>query len=111
METPQGYKEAGMQFALFKQLQMPKPWWENAEALIYKEAIAETGSCTVTVDRRIAPPTAAPERRVKVSLHTAPQYGDACHAYLPGDVPLAPGSSHHGNVHVRLAGWHSESSG
>jgi alkanesulfonate monooxygenase SsuD/methylene tetrahydromethanopterin reductase-like flavin-dependent oxidoreductase (luciferase family) len=41
METLQGYKEAGMQFALFNQLQMPKPWRENAEVLMYKEAIAE----------------------------------------------------------------------
>jgi len=30
-----------MKFALFNQLQMPKPWRENAEVLIYKEAIAE----------------------------------------------------------------------
>ena len=45
-----------------------------------------------------------------VSLHTAPQHGDAGHAYLPGDVPFAPGSSHHGNVHVRLAGCYNGSS-
>lgn len=30
-----------MKFALFNQLQMPKPWRENAEVLMYKEAIAE----------------------------------------------------------------------
>jgi hypothetical protein len=32
--------------------------------------------CTVTVDRRVAPPTAAPERGVRVSLHPAPQCSD-----------------------------------
>ncbi|MGH8066332.1 MAG: LLM class flavin-dependent oxidoreductase [Candidatus Entotheonellia bacterium] len=30
-----------MQFALFNQLQMPKPWRENAEVLMYREAIEE----------------------------------------------------------------------
>jgi alkanesulfonate monooxygenase SsuD/methylene tetrahydromethanopterin reductase-like flavin-dependent oxidoreductase (luciferase family) len=40
MQTPQGDKEAGMQCALFKQLQRPKPWRENAAALSYKEAMA-----------------------------------------------------------------------
>jgi alkanesulfonate monooxygenase SsuD/methylene tetrahydromethanopterin reductase-like flavin-dependent oxidoreductase (luciferase family) len=30
-----------MKFALFNQLQMPKPWRENAEALMRKEAIEE----------------------------------------------------------------------
>ena len=45
-----------------------------------------------------------------VSLHAAPQYGDACHAYLPGDALCAPGSSHHGNVHVRLVDCHTGSS-
>ena len=35
----------------------------------------------VTVDRRITPPTAGPERSVQVSLHSAPQYSDAGHAY------------------------------
>ena len=30
-----------MKFALFNQLQMPKPWRENAEVLMYKEAITE----------------------------------------------------------------------
>ena len=43
----------------------------------------------VTVDRRIAPPTAVPERGVIVSSHTAPQYPGACHAYLAGDSPRA----------------------
>jgi hypothetical protein len=81
----------------------------------YEQALRNRGdftpwSRTGTVDRRIAPPTAAPERRVKVSLHAAPQYGDACYAYLPGDVPCAPGSSHHGNVHVRLGDCRNGSS-
>jgi alkanesulfonate monooxygenase SsuD/methylene tetrahydromethanopterin reductase-like flavin-dependent oxidoreductase (luciferase family) len=30
-----------MKFALFNQLQIPKPWRQNAEVLMYKEAIAE----------------------------------------------------------------------
>jgi alkanesulfonate monooxygenase SsuD/methylene tetrahydromethanopterin reductase-like flavin-dependent oxidoreductase (luciferase family) len=30
-----------MKFALFNQLQMPKPWRENEEVLVYKEAIEE----------------------------------------------------------------------
>jgi alkanesulfonate monooxygenase SsuD/methylene tetrahydromethanopterin reductase-like flavin-dependent oxidoreductase (luciferase family) len=30
-----------MKFALFNQLQIPKPWRQNAEVLIYKEAIVE----------------------------------------------------------------------
>src|SRR5262245_37282520 len=50
----------------------------------------------VTVDRRIAPPTAVPERSMIVSCHAAPQYLGACHAYLAGDSPLAPVFSHHG---------------
>ena len=58
----------------------------------------------VAVDRRIAPPTAAPERSVPVSVHSAPQYSDAGYAYQPGGIPFVPGSSHHGNVHVRLGG-------
>jgi alkanesulfonate monooxygenase SsuD/methylene tetrahydromethanopterin reductase-like flavin-dependent oxidoreductase (luciferase family) len=33
--------EGAMKFALFNQLQMPKPWRENAEVLIHKEAIEE----------------------------------------------------------------------
>src|SRR5215467_4881798 len=45
----------------------------------------------VTVDRRIAPPTAATERRMIVSCHAAPQYSDADHEYLPGDTQLVPG--------------------
>ena len=44
----------------------------------------------VTVGRRIAPPTAAPERRMMISHHAAPQCPDACHAYLVGDSPYAP---------------------
>src|SRR2546428_12777516 len=43
-------------------------------------------SRTVTVDRRIAPPTAASERSMIVSCHAAPQCSDTCHAYLPGYV-------------------------
>jgi transposase InsO family protein len=65
----------------------------------------------VTVDRRIAPPTAVPERSMIVSCHAAPQYLGACHAYLAGDSPLAPVFSHHGSVHGALANWCSANHG
>src|SRR5262245_14221602 len=39
----------------------------------------------VTVERRIAPPPAVPERSVPVSEHSAPQCPDAGHAYRAGD--------------------------
>ena len=57
----------------------------------------------VTVDRRIAPPTAAPERSVPVSGHSAPQCPDVCHAYLAGDSLHTPAFSHRGSVHEALA--------
>jgi transposase InsO family protein len=57
----------------------------------------------VTVERRITPPPAVSERRMPVSVHAAPQYSDACHAYLAGDSPLAPAFSHRGSVHEALA--------
>src|SRR4029450_12830802 len=59
----------------------------------------------VTVDRRIAPPTAAPERRVILSHHAAPQCPEACHAYLAGDIRDAPAFSHHGSVHGALVDY------
>src|SRR5215467_7360073 len=31
----------GMKFALFNQLQMPRPWRQHEEVLMYKEAITE----------------------------------------------------------------------
>jgi Integrase core domain len=65
----------------------------------------------VTVERRIAPPPAVPERGVIVSSHTAPQYPGACHAYLTGDSPRAPVFSHHGSVHGALANWCSANLG
>ena len=65
----------------------------------------------VTVERRIAPPPAVPERGVIVSSHTAPQYPGACHAYLAGDSPRAPVFSHHGSVHGALANWYSANLG
>ena len=61
----------------------------------------------VTVERRIAPPPAVPERGVIVSSHTAPQCRDAWHAYGAGDSPLAPAFSHRGSVHGALAGLQS----
>jgi hypothetical protein len=42
-----------------------------------------------------------------VSVHSAPQYLDACHAYLAGDSLDAPAFSHYGSVHGALAGSHS----
>src|SRR4029453_5615149 len=63
--------------------------------------------CPVTVDRRIAPPTASSERSMIVSCHAAPQCSDTCHAYLPGGIQLGPGFSRRGSVHVRLGDWHS----
>jgi transposase len=57
----------------------------------------------VTVKRRVAPPPAVPERRMPVSVHAAPQYPDASHAYLAGDSPHAPAFSHRGSVHGALA--------
>jgi transposase InsO family protein len=57
----------------------------------------------VTVERQITLPPAVPERRMPVSVHAAPQYPDACHAYLAGDSPCAPTFSHRGSVHEALA--------
>jgi Winged helix-turn helix len=65
----------------------------------------------VTVDRRIAPPAAVPERRMMVSSHAAPQYPDACHAHRAGDSPHVPAFSHHGSVHGALADWRSANLG
>jgi uncharacterized protein YuzE len=62
---------------------------------------------SVTVDRRITPPTAVPERSVPVSVHSAPQCPDACHADRAGDSPDAPAFSHRGSVHEALADWQS----
>src|SRR5215475_1135514 len=78
-------------------------------------AVSASATCrgtsgSVTVDRRITPPTAAAERSMIVSCHAAPQCAEACHAYQPGDTPCVPGSSHHGNVHVRLGGCYNASS-
>jgi hypothetical protein len=61
----------------------------------------------VTVGRRITPPTTASDRSMPVSVHSAPQYPDACHANLAGDSPLAPAFSHRGSVHGALAGLQS----
>src|SRR5262245_28247103 len=59
----------------------------------------------VTVERRIAPPPAVPERGVIVSSHPAPQCRDAWHAYGAGGSRHAPAFSHRGSVHGALAGW------
>jgi hypothetical protein len=63
----------------------------------------------VAVDRWIAPPTTTSERSVPDSVHSAPQYSNACHAYQPGGTPLAPGFSHHGNIYVKPGGWYNGS--
>jgi hypothetical protein len=91
-----------------------KNWW------IYRFLDTKRRCCTiewnisrkvwsrpVTVGRRIAPSTAAPERGMRVSPHTAPQCPDTCHVYRPVGVHLDSGFSCHGNVHVRLGDWHS----
>ena len=65
----------------------------------------------VTVERQIAPPPAVPERRMPVSGHAAPQYPDACQAYLAGDSPHTPAFSHRGRVHGALADCCSASRG
>ena len=52
-----------------KRTREPKPF----VGLTHKPHCDAWGSRTITVDRRIAPPTAAPERGVKLSLHPAPQ--------------------------------------
>ena len=72
-----------------------------------REAFPKRGVHPVTVDRRITPPTAVPERSVRLSLHAAPQYPDAGHAYQAGDSPGAPAFSRRGSVHGALADWHS----
>jgi hypothetical protein len=59
----------------------------------------------VTVDRRIAPPTAASERSMIVSCHAAPQCAEACHAYRAGGRPRVPAFSHRDSVHEALADW------
>src|SRR5262249_7527464 len=64
-------------------------------------------SVCVTVERRIAPPPAAPERGVIVSSHTAPQSRDAWHAYCAGDGLHVPAFSPRGSVHAALAGSQS----
>jgi len=57
----------------------------------------------VTVDRRITPPTAAPERSVPVSGHSAPQCPDVYHAYPAGGSLHTPAFSHRGSAHEALA--------
>src|SRR5262245_43996668 len=71
-----------------------------------KRLLAPSGMM-VTVDRRIAPPTAAPERSVPVSGHSAPQCPDAGHAYPAGDNLHTPAFSHRGSVHEALADCYS----
>ena len=83
---------------------------------IQHEAIVSTQgesykNLMVTVERRIAPPPAAPDRRMMVSSHAAPQYPDACHAHLAGDNRHAPAFSHHGSVHGALADSRSANRG
>src|SRR5262249_45792910 len=71
------------------------------------DMLADAQVDAVTVDRRITPPTAVPERSVRLSPHAAPQYPDASHAYQAGDNPDAPAFSRHGSVHGALADWQS----
>src|SRR5215510_15058264 len=78
--------------------------------VVSAKPICQGMSGSVTVDRRITPPTAASERSMIVSCHAAPQCADAYHAYQPGDTPCVPEFSRHGNVHVRLGGCYNVSS-
>jgi hypothetical protein len=74
--------------------------------MVYTVLIGLVATCFaqfVTVERRIAPPPAAPERSVPVSEHSAPQCSDAGHAYRAGESPHAPASSHRGSVRAALA--------
>ena len=49
-------------------------YWETPlRHLGFSGARLPGGSCPITVDRRIAPPPAAPERGVNIARHTAPQ--------------------------------------
>src|SRR6266446_9177843 len=52
---------------------LPLYYFHDHAQYSYNMTMTLPGSCTITVDRRIAPPPAAPERGVKISLHTAPQ--------------------------------------
>src|SRR5215813_830287 len=72
-----------------------------------RHMLAQAEVEAVTVDRRITPPTAVPERSVRLSPHAAPQYPDAGHAYQAGDSLGAPAFSRRGNVHEALADWQS----
>jgi hypothetical protein len=65
----------------------------------------------VTVGRRITSPAAAPDRRMMISSHAAPQYPDACHAHLAGDNRHVPAFSHRGSVHGALADSRSANRG
>jgi hypothetical protein len=58
----------------------------------------------VTVARRITPPTAVPERRVPVSVPSAPPGSAACHADRPGGPLPGPGAAPQGRVHGRRGG-------
>src|SRR6266705_1450219 len=70
-----------------------------------RPTLPEGGVQSVTVDRRITPPTAAPERSMRLSPHAAPQYPDAYHAHRAGNSPGAPAFSRGGSVHAALADW------
>jgi insertion element IS1 protein InsB len=52
-----------------------------------RHPLAEIEVEPVTVERRITPPPAASERRMRLSPHAAPQYPEACHAHRAGDSP------------------------
>jgi hypothetical protein len=88
---------------------------ESANACICKihhtAPAYERPPLAVTVERRIAPPPAAPERSVPVSVHSAPQCPDACHAHRPGDTRRLPGFSHRDSVHGWLGDWRSANRG
>jgi hypothetical protein len=76
-----------------------------------RHMLAKIQMQAVAVGRRVTPPAAVPDRSMPVSRHSAPQYLDACHAYLAGDSLDAPAFSHCGSVHGALAGVQSANLG
>ena len=99
--TQRGFQEAVLAVATRAKAALPDATdrLDTAAALV----LAGEVPLSVSVGRRITPPTADSDRSVPVSVHSAPQYPDACHADLAGDSPRAPAFSHHGSVHGALA--------
>ena len=76
-----------------------------------RHMVADAEVDPVAVGGRITPPTAVPKRSVPVSVHSAPQSLDACHAYPAGDSLGVPAFSPGGSAHGALAGSQSANHG